>query len=207
MEGNNHSSRFKPYVSVKLKLKATRTNFHPRSQCNFQKLLRCHRVEKLQPAYTMRWQNLLTDKLPEYIEFAIFRQLFSSGGYFQIRRSGSLDVTSKFLGKIGARFGQVHKIKGKIWEVLSPQDAKVGKKSQFGVISEIQRAKFGVFVTYIFGGKIWGSNKNFRGKIWGQAPRPPNLEVPPGLFRRRCIASTRHATCAIFSSRRQGNNF
>ena len=38
----------------------------------------------------------------------------------------------------------------------------------FGVISEIQRAKFGVFVTYIFGGKIWG-----------QAPRPPNMEVPP----------------------------
>ena len=43
----------------------------------------------------------------------------------------------------------------------------------FGVISEIQRAKFGVSVTYIFGGKIWGSHMNFRGKIWGQAP--PNL--------------------------------
>ena len=49
-----------------------------------------------------------------------------------------------------------------------------------GVISEIQRAKFGVFVIYIFGGKIWGSNKNFRGKICGHAPlRPPNMEVPP----------------------------
>ena len=33
--------------------------------------------------------------------------------------------------------------------------------------------------TYIFGGKIWGSNKNFRGKFWGQALRPPNMEVPP----------------------------
>ena len=34
---------------------------------------------------------------------------------------------------------------------------------------------------FIFlGGKIWGSNKNFRGKFWGQAPRPPNMEVPPG---------------------------
>ena len=50
----------------------------------------------------------------------------------------------------------------------------------FAVISEIERAKFGVSVTYIFGGKIWGSNVNFRGKIWGQAPpRPPNMEVPP----------------------------
>ena len=39
-----------------------------------------------------------------------------------------------------------------------------------GVISEIQRAKFGVFITYIFGGKIRGSNKNLRGKSWGQAP-------------------------------------
>ena len=56
---------------------------------------------------------------------------------------------------------------------------KLGKGPNFGVISEIQRAKFGVFVTYIFGGKIWGSNKNFRGKFWGQALRPPDMEVPP----------------------------
>ena len=56
--------------------------------------------------------------------------------------------------------------------------------TNFGVISEIQRAKFGVFVIYIFGGKIWGSNKNFRGKIWGQAP-PPDLLIwkyPPWEF-------------------------
>ena len=46
----------------------------------------------------------------------------------------------------------------------------------FGVISEIQRAKFGVSVTYIFGGRIWGSDMNFRGKIWGQAP-PPDLLI------------------------------
>ena len=49
----------------------------------------------------------------------------------------------------------------------------------FGVISEIQRAKFGASVIYIFGGKIWGSDMNFRGKIWGQAPRPPYMEEPP----------------------------
>ena len=49
----------------------------------------------------------------------------------------------------------------------------------FGLISEIQRAKFGVSFTYDFGGKIWGSEMNFRGKIWGQAPRPPNMEVSP----------------------------
>ena len=79
--------------------------------------------------------------------------------------------------------GQVHKIGGKIWEVLSPKTQKLEKCLNFGVISEIQRAKFGVFVIYIFGGKIWGSNKNFRSKIWSQAlPRPPNMEVPPWVF-------------------------
>ena len=43
--------------------------FHPRLQCNFQKLLRCHREENLQHGYTrytVQWQNLLTDKLSQY---------------------------------------------------------------------------------------------------------------------------------------------
>ena len=57
------------------------------------------------------------------------------GGYFQIRRSGGggggLDLTSSLEEKFGARSGQVHEIRGKTWKVLSPQDAKVGKKSQF----------------------------------------------------------------------------
>ena len=55
-------------------------------------------------------------------------------GYFEIRKSGGgggLDLTSSLEAKFGARSGQVHKIRGKIWEVLSPKDAKVGKKSQF----------------------------------------------------------------------------
>ena len=90
-----------------------------------------------------------------------------------------MDLTSSLEAKFGARSGQVHQIRGKTWEVLSPQDAKVGKSPNFGVISEIHGAKFGVFVTYIFGGKIWSSNKNFRGKFWGQAPRTSNIEVPP----------------------------
>ena len=100
-------------------------------------------------------------------------------GYFQIR-SGGLDLTSSLEAKFGVRSGQVHQLNGKTWEILPPQDAKVGKSPNFGVIFEIQRAKFGVFVTYIFGGKILGFNKNFRGKFWGQAPpRPPDMEVPP----------------------------
>ena len=81
-----------------------------------------------------------------------------------------MDLTSSLEAKFGARSGQVHKIRGKIWEVLSPKTQKLGKSPNVGVISEIQRAKFGVFVIYIFGGKIWGSNKNFRGKIGAKPP-------------------------------------
>ena len=51
--------------------------------------------------------------------------------------------------------------------------------ADFGVISEIQKAEFGILVTYIFGGKIWDSDTNFRGRFWGQAPRLPNMEVTP----------------------------
>ena len=97
--------------------------------------------------------------------------------YWEVR---SLDLTSSLEAKFRARSGQVHQIRGKTWEVLSPQDAKVGKSPNFGVISEIQRAKFGVFVTNIFGGKICGSNKNFRGKFWGQVPLLI-WKYPPGL--------------------------
>ena len=59
----------------------------------------------------------------------------------------------------------------------------------FEVISEIQRAKFGVSVTFVFGGKIWGSDMNFRSKIWGQAPQPPYMEVPPLGFQRPILGN------------------
>ena len=76
------------------------------------------------------------------------RLVQNPGGYFQIRRSGGLDLTSSLEAKFGARSGQVHQMRGKIWEVLSPQDEKLGKSPNFGVISEIQSSKFGVFVIY-----------------------------------------------------------
>ena len=44
---------------------------------------------------------------------------------------GSLDLTTSLEAKFGARSGQVHQIKGNVWEVLLPQDAKGRKKSQF----------------------------------------------------------------------------
>ena len=98
----------------------------------------------------------------------------SQGGYFHIKRlGGGLDLASSLEAKFGARFSQVHQIRGKIWGVLLLQDAKIGK----------ERAKFGVSVTYIFGGKIWGSDMNFRGKIWGQAlPTPLYGSTPSGAY-------------------------
>ena len=39
-----------------------------------------------------------------------------------------MDLTSGLEAKFEVRSGQVHKIRGKIWEVLSPKDAKVGIK-------------------------------------------------------------------------------
>ena len=44
---------------------------------------------------------------------------------------GNLDLTSSLEAKFGARSGQVHQIRGRTWEALSLQVAKVGEKSQF----------------------------------------------------------------------------
>ena len=95
----------------------------------------------------------------------------------EVGGGGGLGPHIKFGGKIWGKvrssspnkrknFGRSVTTRRKSWE----------ESPNFGAISEIQRAKFGVFVTYIFGGKIWGSNKNFRGKFWGQPPRPPDME-------------------------------
>ena len=109
---------------------------------------------------------------------------------FPNKKVGGLGPDIKFGGKIWGKVRPSSPNKGK--NFCHHKTQKLGKSPNFGVISEIQRVKFGVFATYIFGGKIWGSNKNFRGKFWGQAPRPPNLEVPPWgyispLFWESCI--------------------
>ena len=110
----------------------------------------------------------------------------SPRGYFHIRRSGrGIGRDIRFRGKtFGAISSQDHQKREKSWEVLLAQDTKVLKESHFwgafGVISEIQILKFGIFVTYIFGGKSCCSETNFRG-ILGPSP-PPDMEVPPGEF-------------------------
>ena len=123
----------------------------------------------------------------------------TQGGYFHIRRSGGLGPGIEFRGKIWGKvqssspnkrknLGSSVTTRRKNWE-------RITILGTFGVISEIQRAKFGVSCTYIFGGKIWGSNMDFRGKIWGQAARPPYMEVPPlGMqIRHNCLCSIFHS--------------
>ena len=94
--------------------------------------------------------------------------------YQEVGGGGGLGPGIEFRGKIWGKvqsssqnkrknLGSSVTTRRKNWERITILGA-------FVVISEIQRAKFGVSVIYIFGGKIWGSNMNFRGKIWGQAP-------------------------------------
>ena len=82
----------------------------------------------------------------------------------------------------GAKSGQVHQIRGKTLEVLSPQDAEVGKSPHSGVISEIQRVKFGNCHSYFL----------------GQPLRPPNMEVPPG-YTLKVAVSTLSAKAKLFN--------
>ena len=78
---------------------------------------------------------------------------------------GGLDLTSSLEETFGARSSQVYQIRGKTWEILLPQDVKVGKNPNFGIKSEFQRAEIWGICHLYFWRQIWGSNKNFRGKL------------------------------------------
>ena len=83
---------------------------------------------------------------------------------------GGLDLTSSLEAKFGARSGQVHQIRGKFGKSCHHKTQKLGKSPNFGIIPEIQRAKFGVFVIYIFGGKILGLQQEFQRQNLGPSP-------------------------------------
>ena len=87
---------------------------------------------------------------------------------------------------------------GKIWGKVRPTSqnkrknlgSSVTKRHKswekvpiLGSVSEIQRAKFGVFVIYIFGGKFGALTRISEAKFGAKPPRPPNMEVPPlGIY-------------------------
>ena len=85
-------------------------------------------------------------------------QIISPGGVLPYQEVGGLGPGIEFRGKIwgkvqssspnnGKNLGSSVTTRRKNWERIAILEA-------FGVISEIQGAKFGVSVTYIFGGKI-----------------------------------------------------
>ena len=97
-----------------------------------------------------------------------------------------MDLKSSLEAKFGVRSGQVRQIRGKTWEVLLPQDAKVGKKipmlgsslkfrgQNLGYLSPIVlEAKFGA-LTII-------SEANFGAKP-PPPPRPPDMEELPWAY-------------------------
>ena len=51
---------------------ATRAIFSPVIVMQFSEIITLRSRKKLQPSYTVQWQNLLTGKLPQYSEFSIF---------------------------------------------------------------------------------------------------------------------------------------
>ena len=99
--------------------------------------------------------------------------------YQEVGGGPGIEFRGKIWGKVQSSSPNKRKNLGSSVATTRKSWERITILGAFGVISEIQRAKFGVSVTYIFGGKIWVSDMNFRGKIWGQAPRPPNMEVPP----------------------------
>ena len=98
----------------------------------------------------------------------------SPRGYFHIMRSGEggggggLDLTSSLEAKVGARFSQGHQIRGKTWEILLPQDAKVGKIPILGSYLKFRGQILGylspIFMEAKFGAPTRISEANFRAK-------------------------------------------
>ena len=92
------------------------------------------------------------------------------GGYFQIRRSGSLDLTSSLEAKFGAKYlGSSVSTRHKSWEKVPILGSYLKFRGQnLGYLSLISlEAKFGA-PTRI-------SEANFGAK----PPLPPDMEVPP----------------------------
>ena len=93
-----------------------------------------------------------------------------------------MDLTSSSEAKFGARSSQVHQIRGKLGNFCYYKTQKLGKNPNFGVKSEIQRAKFGYlspkFLEAKFGVPTRISDANFGAK-------PPDFLIwkyPPGVF-------------------------
>ena len=93
-----------------------------------------------------------------------------------------MDLTSSLEAKFGARFSQVHQIKGKIWEVQLRQDAKVRKESQFwghsGLYLKFKGQNLGYLSPIFLEAKI-GAPTGISKAKFGPSRPTPYMEVPP----------------------------
>ena len=95
---------------------------------------------------------------------------------------GGLDLASSLEAKFGARFSQVYQIRGKIWGVLSLQDAKIGKESKFwghlGLYLKFKRQNLG-YLSPICLGYLSPINLGLRPEFQRQnlGPSPPDLLI------------------------------
>ena len=80
------------------------------------------------PKHLMNSSHTIMDVFCFFVEE---RNVCPQGGTSISGDRGGLDLASSLEAKFGARFSQVHQIRGKIWGVLLLQDAKIGKESQF----------------------------------------------------------------------------
>ena len=98
-----------------------------------------------------------------------------------------MDLTSSLEARFGARSGQVHQIRGKTWEVLLLQDAKVGEIPILGSNLKFRGQNLGylspLFLEAKFGAPTRISGANFGAK-------PPDLLIwkyPPGYKIKRLV--------------------
>ena len=90
---------------------------------------------------------------------------------------GSLDLISSLKGKFEARSGKIHQIREKFGKFCHHKTQKLGKSPNLEVISEIQRAKFGVFLEAKSGAPTRMSEASFGAK---QPPTSKSGSTPPG---------------------------
>ena len=118
-----------------------------------------------------------------FILYMYSARIYSQGGVLPNKEvRGACRLTSGLEAKFGVRSGQVHKIRGKIWEVLSPKDTKVGKKYQFwGQYLKFRGQNLG-YLSFIFSEGNLGLQQEFQRQNLGPSP-PPDLLIwkyPPG---------------------------
>ena len=119
------------------------------------------------------WKSGIRSK---FLRAALQKKCQTPRGYFQIRRSGgawtSHQVWRQNLGQDPAKFTKSGEKFGKF---CHHKTQKLGKSPNFGVISEIQRAKFWGICHLYFWRQNLGLQQEFQRQILG--PSPPDLQI------------------------------